>query len=161
MKTVTILEIIVVLSIIGMIASAYSTYEHYQLISDSSSGSFCDISAEVSCSAVNSSPYSEVMGIPTAFMGLIWFIVLVILCYAVESKHKFCKPAPFYLFAWSIIGLLTIIWLVYAELFLIGAICLVCTVVHILLIIILFLSYKVFKRSNRSIGKYLGDIFYK
>ena len=161
MKTVKILEIIIALSVIGMIASAYSTYEHYQLLSESSKGSFCDISAEVSCSAVNSSPYSEVMGIPTAFMGLIWFIVLVILCYAVESKHKFCKPAPFYLFAWSIIGLLTIIWLVYAELFLIGAICLVCTVVHILVIIILFLSYKVFKSYHKPIGKYLGDIFYK
>ena len=161
MKTTTILEIIIVLSVIGVIGSAYSTYEHYQLISDSSSGSFCDISAEVSCSAVNSSPYSEVMGIPTALIGLVWFIILVILCYGVELKHKFWKPAPFYLFVWSIIGMLTVFWLVYAELFLIGAICLVCTLVHILVIIILFLSHKVFKRSNRSIGKYLGDIFYK
>src|SRR3989338_4364408 len=92
---------------------------------------------------------------------VVLFIIVVILAYAVESKHKFCKPAPFYLFAWSIIGLLTVIWLVYAELFLIGAICLVCTLVHILVIIILYLSYKVFKSYHKPIGKYLGDIFYK
>ena len=162
MKTTTILEIIIILSIIGMIDSAYLTYEHYQLISDSEKGnSFCDISKELSCSTVNSSPYAEVMGIPMAFLGLVWFIVVVILSYSIESKHKFWKASPLYLFLWSILGLFSVFWLVYAELFLIGSICTLCTLAHILIITILFLSYKIFKRSHKSIGKYLGEIFYK
>ena len=161
MKTVTILEIIIILSIIGMIDSAYLTYEHYQLLSNIGEGSFCDISEELSCSTVNSSPYAEVMGIPMAFLGLVWFIVVIILAYALESKHKFWKAAPLYLFLWSILGLLSVFWLVYAELFLIGSICILCTLAHVLIIIILFLSYKILKRSNRSIGKYLEEIFYK
>ncbi len=160
MSARTIAKIVLVLSIIGIVDSAYATYEHYALLSESEQGSFCDINAAVSCTAVNTSPYSEMFGIPTAFYGVMWFLVTVVLGYQLLKEHKsgFWKNTPFYLFAWSIVGLLTVFWLVYAELFLIGAICLLCTIVHIIVIIILVLSYKALHKSPRA---YLKDIFYK
>ena len=154
-----IISVMIVLSVIGLAVSIYSTWEHYELVSGSKSSSFCDVSAEVSCSAVNSSPYSEVMGIPTAAFGALWFAAAIVLLYQIRNGARgFWKNSPFYLFAWCIAGLLTVIWLVYAEFFLIGALCILCTIVHIIVIIMLFLSHKLLQKP---VGKYMEDIFYK
>jgi uncharacterized membrane protein len=50
------------------------------------------------------------------------------------------RQIPRLLLSWSIVGLLGIFPLVYAEVYLIGALCVLCTLAHILGIIIFVLS---------------------
>ncbi len=67
------------------------------------------------------------MGIPVAALGLIWFAIATGL-----SVTSFKIPIKrLVLLSWAIIGVLTIPLLVYAE-YQLGAICLLCTLAHIL-----------------------------
>jgi len=67
------------------------------------------------------------MGIPIAILGLIWFTIATGL-----SVASFKIPIKRNIFlTWVIIGVLSIPFLVYAE-FQLGAICLLCTLAHIL-----------------------------
>jgi uncharacterized membrane protein len=51
--------------------------------------------------------------------------------------------------AWSILGTVGVVWLVYAELFLIASICLLCTLAHSIGIAVLVLTLAVW-RGGRS-----------
>ena len=160
MKLQTIATIVLILAVIGLVDSVYATYEHYEYLKDSASKAFCDISSEISCSAVNGSEYSEIFGIPVAATGAAWFVVTIVLALEMRKKTRtgFWKNAPFYLFVWSVIGLFSIMYFIYVELFLIGSICILCTIVHIIVVITLLLSYKALEKP---IGKYISEIFYK
>jgi len=90
-----------------------------------------------SCEAALTSEYSKIVGvIPLAALGVAWFSVAIGL--SVASFIKPISPRPFML--WAIIGVLGIPPLLYIEVFLIDAICLLCTVAHALGGIILGLS---------------------
>ena len=154
MKTETTAKIIIVLSLIGLVDAAYSTYEHYEIISGAIGKSFCDLGVGISCSAVNGSSFSEVFGIPMALIGVFWFAVLIILSHMMLRGSK---NMEFFVFVWSVTGLGTVFWLLYAE-YVIGAICLLCTLVHIIVMVNLVLAYKSLKKP---ILKYLEDTFYR
>ncbi len=99
----------------------------YLIILTSSDSTSCDFNALFSCSSVLSSTYSQILGIPIAALGLTWFTIATIL-----SVTSFKRPIKRIIFLiWAIIGVLSIPFLVYAE-FQVGAICLLCTLAHIL-----------------------------
>tara|TARA_B100001971_G_C18182794_1_gene533828 strand:+ start:989 stop:1321 length:333 start_codon:yes stop_codon:yes gene_type:complete len=96
----------------------------------------CDFNALFSCDSVLSSSYSQFMGIPVAALGLLWFIIATILAVA-SFKMKLKRII---LLTWAIIGVSSIPLLVYAE-SLVGAICLLCTLAHILGLTFLGLTF--------------------
>jgi len=127
-------------SLTGLLLSGYLTYfsSQAQLV--------CDLSALLNCDAVLGSVYSKVYGVPVSAFGLIWFSLAATL-----SFTSFFKTIPSKLFlSWSIVGVLSVTALVYTEVFLIGAICLLCTATHILVIVFLALSlvYWIRKKSR-------------
>jgi len=75
--------------------------------------------------------------VPVAVLGLVWFAVFVGLSMArhIWRTNRYQTVE----LAWAVAGLLSVFYLVYAELFLIGAICLWCTAIH-LIVAILFLT---------------------
>lgn len=91
----------------------------------------CSGSGAIDCARVTTSPQSRFLGIPVALLGLGWSIGMVALCTPAAWRAR----APWVRFARIALasaGILFVLWLVYAELFIIRAICLWCTVVHIL-----------------------------
>lgn len=156
----TIAGIIFILALIGILVSSVSLRDYYEIRSGNQTGPrFCDISNTISCSTVAASPYSELFGIPTSLLGIVWFIGAAIAAYKMHNPGTgFWKKTTTYMFLWSVIGILFVIWFVYVEVVLIGVICLLCTVVHILVIIMFALSCKT---ARRSVGKYLIDLCYK
>ena len=135
------MRIIVFLS---MIISLYLIYLHY-----SDKSSFCDISEGLSCDIVNKSVYSEFppgSGIPVSLMGFVTFWIVLFLLNKVEkgkkeAKKKFSK----YLFYLMITSLLFALYLVYAELVLILSICILCVTLDIFIILLLILSFKLWR----------------
>jgi len=114
----------VLLTSIGLSGTVLSIYLISLTSSDSTS---CDFNALFSCSSVLSSSYSQFLDIPVAALGLTWFAIATIL-----SATSFKRPIKRIIFLiWSIIGVSSIPFLVYAE-FQIGAICILCTLAHIL-----------------------------
>jgi uncharacterized membrane protein len=112
------------LAVVALGASVYLTVAHYtspQVLA-------CSASGRVNCEAVTTSAQSSFVGIPVAVLGLVWSLAMVGL--TLPSADRWDR-APLARRVATGLGMGFVLWLVYAELFLIGAICLWCTLVHV------------------------------
>jgi uncharacterized membrane protein len=115
------------LSLAGLAVSAYLTAAHYT----SNAILACSSSGTVDCARVTTSAESSVLGVPVAVLGLAWFAAMTLLALplAWRSGRPWVARTRMLL---AIAGMAFVVWLVYAELFRIEAICLWCTVVHVI-----------------------------
>ena len=120
-----------IISVAGLAIAAYLTYDHY-------SGSVplnCPDTGIINCLRVTTSSYSIIFGVPVALLGLIFFAVMIVL----QLPRMWASADPRIRgarLAWAVIGMGTAVWLVYAELFRINNICLYCTAVHVLTLLV-------------------------
>ena len=117
----------IVVSLLGLADAVYLTYQHF---SGATSFVGCSASGAVNCEAVTTSPESHVFGIPVAVLGLAFFVFMV----AINSRWGWKAPWPavhWARLASVVIGIVFVLYLIWAELFRINAICLYCTGVHI------------------------------
>ena len=120
-----------VASALGLGVAGYLTYEHFT----SSSTLACSDNSVVNCLKVTTSSYSAVAGVPVAVLGLVFFAVMLVL----QLPPMWRRPEPAVRIgrlAWAVVGLGTVLYLLYAELFSIDAICLWCTAVHVLTLLL-------------------------
>ena len=129
----------VILALAGLGVSGYLVWYDFMTWTG-----VCLLTGFFGCSAILTSPYSRIFGIPLALVGFIWFLVVVLLAALVARDSKWLK----FLLVWSIIGLIGVIGLAYTELFLIGAICPFCTSAHVLGILILALTIVMWKKRS-------------
>jgi uncharacterized membrane protein len=115
------------LGLAGVAVATYLTVEHYT----ASKTLACPETAVLNCQKVTTSAQSVVLGVPVALLGLLFFIALVPLCLpaAWRSAHRAVRWGRV-LFA--LIGVGFVVYLIYAELFVLDAICLWCTAVHVI-----------------------------
>jgi uncharacterized membrane protein len=116
-----------VLCLLGLLDAAYLTFEHFT----ASSTLACADNGAINCLKVTTSSYSKVVGIPVALLGLIFFVAMTVLC----LPQMWRAPQPIVRrvrLAAVVVGMLSVLYLLWAELFKIDAICLFCTGVHVL-----------------------------
>lgn len=118
------------LCLAGLGVSTYLTITHFD-----KHALVCVQSATFNCEKVTTSPQSEIFGIPVAILGLFYFVPMLVLCLppAWASTHRIVHLARL---ALSVTGVGMILYLISAELFLIKAICLWCSSVHIITFIL-------------------------
>ena len=125
-----------VLALGGLGVSIYETYAHFN-------GSHllgCTGTGAEDCTKVITSPQSMVFGvIPVAILGLVFYVFVA----AIMSPWAWRITRREV--AWARLGAMTVgvgfvIYLVYAELFQIGSICLYCTSVHIITFLLFALT---------------------
>jgi uncharacterized membrane protein len=116
-----------VVSGLGLLDAAYLTFEHYS----SSTTLACSDTGAINCLKVTTSSYSRVAGVPVALLGLLFFVALTALCLppAWRSTHRNVRILRL---AAVSAGIVSVIYLVWVELFKVDAICLWCTGVHVL-----------------------------
>jgi len=109
----------------GLAVSIYLTITHFTTQVKLA----CSASGAIDCEKVTTSSQSYVLGIPVAVLGVAYFVVALGLCLpaAWRSRVPLLRTARI---GWVVAGVAMVVWLVYAELFEIDAICLWCTVVH-------------------------------
>ena len=114
------------LVVIGLALSVYLTYEHYT----ASATLACSDNGVVNCLQVTTSAQSKVFGIPVALLGLLYFVAMLPACLpaAWRSRSPWLRNGRI---AAGIVGIGFVFYLLYAELFTIGKICLYCTGVHV------------------------------
>jgi uncharacterized membrane protein len=118
-------------SVAGLLVAAYLTYEHFT----AGSTLACPDTGVVNCAKVTSSRYSELFGIPVAVLGLAFFVGMTAL--SVPPMWRTASPWPARLrLAGVLTGVVFVCYLIWAELFRINAICLWCTVVHALTLVL-------------------------
>lgn len=115
-----------VLSVIGFGLAGYLTFEHFT----SSSSLSCPAGGGIiNCFKVTTSIYSEILGVPVAVLGLVFFAVMIGLQLP-RTWRSDLRALTWARVAWSVVGVGTACWLIYAELFKLDAICMWCTFVH-------------------------------
>ncbi|HWD96838.1 MAG TPA: vitamin K epoxide reductase family protein [Acidimicrobiales bacterium] len=114
-----------VLSLIGLALSIYLTITHFQ-----PQALVCSGTGFIDCAKVTTSAQSEILGIPVAILGLANYTLMTALNspWAWRARSRWVHVARF---ALGIISICFVLWLLYAELIIIGNICLYCTGVHI------------------------------
>ncbi len=106
----------------------------------------------INCEAVTRSAESYVFGIPVSLLGLIYFVVMTGFSLPVVWRSKVRVVAQARL-ALAIAGIGFVCYLVYSELFVIGKICLWCTGVHVLTLIL----FAVITTGWRQMSEYATD----
>lgn len=116
-----------VVSVLGLAVAGYLTFEHFT----ASTTLACSDSGAINCLKVTTSSYSKVAGVPVALLGLIFFVAMTALCLppvwrATDRNLRRVRLAA------STVGMASVLYLVWVELFRVDAICLWCTAVHVL-----------------------------
>jgi uncharacterized membrane protein len=116
-----------VLSLGGLAVSIYLTIAHF----NQSVSLVCPATSTINCEKVTTSPESYLVGIPVAVLGLAFYLFMA----AVNSPWAWRVTWP--PLRWArigsvVVGMLFVLYLIYCELFKIGAICLWCTSVHVI-----------------------------
>ncbi len=115
------------LALAGLVVTGYLTVEHYTAATTLA----CPETGVINCQKVTTSAQSSVAGIPVALLGLLFFAAMTPACLGPAWRSP--RPA----IRWgrtvsALIGVGFVFYLVYAELFVLNAICLWCTAVHII-----------------------------
>ena len=127
------LTALVLMAIVGVGISIYLTTIHYAQIAP-----ICTTGGIVNCSSVLKSSYSNVPGttIPITVPGLFWFVVsgaLAVVGLRAAARNDY---EPDWLLRaqliWSALGMVVVLYLVYAEIVVLHRICEWCTAVHLL-----------------------------
>jgi uncharacterized membrane protein len=124
-----------VLALAGLGVSIYLTIAHFT----ETALAGCSESGLVNCTKVTTSAQSYVFGIPVAVLGLAFFVfaVAVMSPWAWQSARREIHLARI---ASMVVGIGFVLYLIYAELFIIGSICLYCTSVHAITFVLFVLT---------------------
>jgi uncharacterized membrane protein len=115
------------LSLAGLGVSIYLTIAHF----NQSVSLVCPASSTINCEKVTTSPESYLLGIPVAVLGLAFYLFMAV------ANSPWVWRVTWPPLRWArigsvVAGMLFVLYLIYCELFRIGAICLWCTSVHVI-----------------------------
>ena len=105
--------VLVILALLGVIASTLALREHYREYGDSP----CSINERWDCGIVNHSPYATLKGIPVAIIGMAGYLLLAIL--ALGRSYRV-------LLAGALVGLAFSLYLAHIEAHVLGVWCVYC-----------------------------------
>ncbi|MGH2509799.1 MAG: vitamin K epoxide reductase family protein, partial [Ktedonobacteraceae bacterium] len=122
----------------GMADAIYLTLVHY----DQSVSLVCADSGFINCTRVITSSYSYVPGtsLPISLPGLAWCLIiagLASLGIFLGIERRWLRFAQF---AWTLLGMLTVLYLVYVEIVLLHNLCVWCTVLHGLIFLMFLIA---------------------
>ncbi len=126
-------------SLIGLFASSIVIYTYYYLrelppLCTSFKSPFPGIT--IDCERVLSSKYSDIGGVPLDLLAAIWFVIniILVLLYDLGSGNAaaFAINALFY---WRFLGIIVVPYLIFVEVYLLNALCVYCTIMHVMIII--------------------------
>lgn len=134
-------RIILFLACIGLVISMYLSYSEIIGIAP-------ECSVISGCETVQESEYSHILGVPVAFLGVLFYISLVFASF-LRLNIKFEKLLTKLLFLATLIGVLFSAYLTYIELYVIFAICIYCVLSAVVSVLLFFVSlYENMKKSQ-------------
>ena len=133
--------------LLGLIFACLSlyTHEYVRIVPQSLGGGVmpCDVSEAMSCSRVELSPYSELIGVPIASFGITFFGVLLFLYFVLPSSLWLAVA-----FVGGIGAVAVSMVLLFVSKFLVGSLCLLCIGSYAASILLLISSYVSRKESG-------------
>lgn len=155
-----ILIAVAVIAFLGAIIAAVSTFQHIKIMkSGFEEASFCAISEKINCDIVNASSYSEFLGVPVAWFGFIFYILVAVMAlFGAVSKQDRRSSVSF---AWfmSLASVITSAYYAYIAIAVLGVVCIECVAMYaanISLAVLLFVALKI---GIRNIMKFFIGYF--
>jgi uncharacterized membrane protein len=104
----------------------------YQSYADITNTGLAGCAAKVdACVTVQHSPEAYIFGIPVALFGVVFYAFMVVICSPQAWRSRL--PAVHRLrLASAVVGMLFVLYLIYAELVEVGEVCPYCTSVHVI-----------------------------
>lgn len=121
------------LAVVGLGISVYLTFVHY----DAHVPLVCTDNSFINCGRVITSPQSVVAGLPLAVWGILWFVVLGVAIGLRREPRSWSRVLDL---GWAVVGALSVVYFIYIELFVVGVLCLWCSIVHLLVLANLFIA---------------------
>ena len=153
MSTVTVAAnrapVFTAFALLGLAASAASTWVHYRILNDPTYASFCDVSSTFNCTDAYTSRFGAFANIPVALLGLLFFAGVLLLIAVCSASRTASQNLPGYLFAISTIALAAVLYLAYASYFILNVVCLLCVGTYVA-VIGLFLTSGMASRNPMS-----------
>lgn len=110
--------ILFIFALLGFIDATYLTIEHFL-----NSIPPCTIGG---CETVLTSVYAEILGIPVALLGSLYYLIISVFIFIYfDTKKEIFLRIPSYL---SVLGLLSALWFSHLQIFIIKAFCPYCAV---------------------------------
>ena len=101
------------------------------------------------CGSVNSSVYSELYGIPVAYLGFLSYLLITALAFITLQRKTELPWNNYILLGTTLVGVLFSAYLTYIELAVLYAICMYCVISAVIMLILFVLSlYKTIKLLN-------------
>jgi uncharacterized membrane protein len=126
----------------GVALSLFLEWMHVQAYAHPTADSFCAIGARVDCTSVALSRHSVLFGLPVPLLGALGFVAIGVAAW-LRSRLLWLLAA---------VGALVSLLLLAAELFAIGAVCLLCEAAHVLSFLLAVLAFRV-RRTLRPIDR--------
>lgn len=127
---------IILLSLVGIAVSIYAYMIEVNVAANPEYKPACDLSNTVSCTRVMGGPYAKLVGISNALIGVAFYSLLFVLA---------SFSAVMIVFYLSLASVLVSIVLAYITYFKLRSICLVCTSIYIINVLLLLVSYAYFQ----------------
>lgn len=134
-------------ALVGILLALYAIPLHY-----SSGGSICDINDTLNCDVVNKSQWSTLFGIPVAVLGFLSYLAVF---FAVLFRKRIQRMLEFtendfaqYLLFLTAVMFLFQLYLTFAEVFFIGAYCIVCLVSQVAVFLLFLLAFLYYRRKQ-------------
>ena len=142
--------VLIAMSAVGFVASAYVLIDFYALNQNIYCPSGSIFGIRLDCGAVLRSPYSDIFGIPLELLASLYFMINMALVYVIAfGSERTFRLSLQALFIWRFIGVAIVPYLVFVELFLLHAICIYCTLMHIAILTdFVVISYILFFGEN-------------
>jgi uncharacterized membrane protein/protein-disulfide isomerase len=125
----------------GLAFASASTWVHSRILRDPFySSSICDVSTFFSCTEAYTSRFGSVGGIPVALVGVVYFAFLLGLIVLCQRSPSARQNLPGYVFVASTVGLAGALYLAYASLFVLKAVCLLCVGTYVSIVALFVVS---------------------
>src|SRR5256885_8179361 len=138
---------LLLLSLVGAGIAIYLTTVHYENVP-----LICSASGLVDCARVLSSSYSVIPGttVPLTIPGLGWCVVsgaLAIVSWRFALSHRWLSIAQL---LWSLVGMVTVLYLVYVEIVRLHTICAWCTALHVVILCMFLITLVRLQRPEQE-----------
>ncbi len=143
-------RIILFLSVFAFINAAYLSYKAYffRYIDPQGLTSFCDFSSFNSCSEVLRHPLSNVFGIPFPWIAFVVYPILFGLAWYGYKQQSYVQAKI--LAVLSFLGMCFNGFIIYREVLLIKAFCLLCFLCTLIIITVFLLSLSLVREANKQ-----------
>ncbi|MGC9157298.1 MAG: vitamin K epoxide reductase family protein [Candidatus Micrarchaeia archaeon] len=142
------------MSVIGASIAAYLLFAEPDNASSSSNLFVCPGQSPhgiINCTAVATSRYSHILGIPLSLLALLWFLLLVFLSILQRRGSKEVQMLSAYL---GIAGIFAVFYSSFAM-FEIGHVCVYCSAIDVILLTLFFIGVAEARRLTQQLNSQL------